>query len=122
MRLNPVGSALRNDLRFTLHNDTYVTPIDPLMSVWSAVNRQTSSGRDIGKDRQGVPVYNALEGVTINAAWQGFEEDIKGSIEVGKLADFVVLDKNPLQIDPLKIKDIKVEATILGGELAFGSL
>jgi len=76
----------------------------------------------MGKEMQGVTVYEALKGVTINAAWQGFEENIKGSIEVGKLADFVVLDENPLEVDPLEIKNITVRATILGNNVAFGVL
>ena len=121
-RMSPVGSAVRNGLRFTLHNDTYITPISPLMATWSAVNRQSSSGRDLGKDLQGVSVYEALKGVTIYAAWQGFEEKIKGSIEVDKLADFVVLDENPLETDPMKIKDIKVRATILSDNLVYGDI
>ncbi|MGB5143467.1 MAG: amidohydrolase [Shewanella indica] len=122
VRMSPVRSALQMGLPFTLHNDTYVTPMSPLMSVWSAVNRQSFSGRDMGKEMQGVTVYEALKGVTINAAWQGFEENIKGSIEVGKLADFVVLDENPLEVDPLEIKNITVRATILGNNVAFGVL
>jgi predicted amidohydrolase YtcJ len=121
-RLNPCRSALDMDLLFTLHTDTYVTPISPLMAVWSAVNRLSSSGRDIGRELQGIPVYEALKGVTINAAWQGFEEHLKGSIEPGKLADFVVLEENPLRVDPLRIKDIKVCATIVGDQLVYGEL
>ena len=119
-RMSPVKSAVNNDLRFTLHNDTYVTPIDPLMSVWSAVNRQSSSGRDLGKEKQGVSVYEALKGVTSNAAYQAFEDDIKGTIEVGKLADFVILKENPLNIDPISIKDISVMATVVGDKLVYG--
>lgn len=101
--MSPVNSALRRGMRFTLHNDTYVTPISPLMAVWSAVNRQSSGGMDMGKENQGISPYEALKGVTIHAAWQGFEENIKGSVEPGKLADFVVLERNPLTVDPLHI-------------------
>lgn len=119
-RMSPVRSAVNNELKFTLHNDTYVTPMDPLMSVWSAVNRMTSGGRDLGKDQQGVSVYQALQGVTTNAAYQAFEDDIKGSIEVGKLADFVVLKENPLTVESMKIKDIAVSATIVGDKLVYG--
>lgn len=122
VRMSPVNSALRRGMRFTLHNDTYVTPISPLMAVWSAVNRKSSGGMDMGKDNQGISQYEALKGVTIHAAWQGFEEKIKGSIETGKLADFVVLERNPLTVDPLQIKDIKVRATIIGNKVAHGSL
>lgn len=121
-RMYPARSAVYKGLKFTLHNDTYVTPIDPLMAVWSAVNRRSLSGLDLGKEQQGVTVYQALEGVTSSAAFQGFEEHSKGSIEVGKLADFVVLEQNPLTIDSMAIKDIAVRATIVGGDVVFGQL
>lgn len=121
-RMSPAGDALRLGLPFTLHSDTYVTPMDPLMLVWSAVNRRSFGGRDLGREAQGVPVLEALKGVTINAAYQGFEERHKGSITPGKLADFVVLEENPLTVEPLHIKDIVVAATIVGNTLRYGSL
>ena len=121
-RMSPAGDALRLGLPFTLHSDTYVTPMNPLMLVWSAVNRLSFGGRDLGREAQGVPVLEALKGVTINAAYQGFEERHKGSITPGKLADFVVLEENPLTVDPLHIKDIAVAATIVGNTLRYGSL
>ena len=64
----------------------------------------------------------ALKGITINAARQGFEEGVKGSIEPGKFADFVVLDENPLAVDPMYLKDIEIAATIVGDVLAYGAL
>lgn len=121
-RMSPAGDALRRHIPFTLHNDTYVTPIDPLLLVWAAVNRITPEGRDLGRAEQGVPVLEALKAVTIHAARQGFEEDCKGSIEAGKLADFVVLAENPCTVEPMHIRDIAVQATIVGGRLAWGSL
>ena len=122
VRLSPTGDALRCNLPFTLHNDTFVTPIDPLLLVWSAVNRLSYGGRDLGKAEQGIPVLEALKGITINAARQGFEEGVKGSIEPGKFADFVVLDENPLAVDPMHLKDIEIAATIVGDVLAYGAL
>ena len=68
-----------------------------------------------------ITVPEALRAVTIDAAWQNFEEGIKGSIEPGKLADFVILKENPLEIEPLKIKDLKVVQTIVGGRTVFDS-
>ena len=67
-RINPLQSALRRNIPFTLHNDTYVTPIDPLFSVWSAVNRKTASGETLGEEQQ-IDVYNALKAVTIWGAY-----------------------------------------------------
>ena len=122
MRLDPVREAMDLGINCTLHNDTYVTPIDPLLSVWSAVNRQTYEGRDLGKEEQGIDVYSALKAITINAAFQGFEENVKGSIEIGKLADFVVLEENPLEADEWKIKDLKITATIVGNKLVYGDI
>ena len=67
-------------------------------------------------------MYSALKAITINVAFQGFEENVKGSIEVGKLADFVVLAENPLEADEWKIKDLKIAATIVGNKLVYGDI
>jgi predicted amidohydrolase YtcJ len=117
-RMCACRSALDRGLKISLHNDTPITPISPLMSIWSAVNRLSSSGREMGPELR-ISVQEALRAVTIDAAWQNFEEKFKGSIEVGKLADFVVLEDNPLETDPLKVKDIKVIQTIVGGQTVF---
>lgn len=120
-RINPCKSALNRGLMFTNHNDTFVTPIDPLLSVWSAVNRLTSSGKVLGEDQR-IPVLEALRAVTSWAAYQYFEEDIKGSLEAGKLADFVILAENPLEVDPVTIKDIEIITTIVGNKVVYGSI
>lgn len=122
MRLDPVGEAMKLGINCTLHNDTYVTPIDPLLCAWSAVNRQTYEGQDLGKAEQGISVYDALKAITINGAVQGFEEKFKGSIEKGKLADFVVLEENPLETDEWKLKDLKIAATVVGNKIVYGTL
>ena len=121
-RMSPAGDALRSGIPFTLHNDTYVTPIDPLLLVWAAVNRVSSQGLDLGRAEQGIPVMEALKAVTINAAYQGFEEDRKGSIAQGKMADFVLLDRDPRAVDPMRIKDIQVTATLVAGRVEYGGL
>jgi predicted amidohydrolase YtcJ len=118
-RMCACRTALDRGLKITLHNDTPVTPISPLMSVWSAVNRLSSGGKEMGSELK-IKVPEALRAVTIDAAWQNFEEGIKGSIEPGKLADFVILKENPLEIDPMKIKDLRVAQTIVGGRTVFG--
>ena len=120
-RISPLRSALKRGIPFSNHNDTFVTPIDPLLSVWSAVNRRTSGGRILGEN-QTIPVMDALRSVTSWAAYQACEERIKGSLEPGKLADMVVLGDNPLAVDKKAIRDIPVLATIVGNELVYGSL
>ena len=89
-----------------------------LETVWCAVNRITKKGIQIGENEKISPL-DALKGVTINAAYQYFEEDKKGSIKEGKLDNLIILDENPLTIDPMKIKDIKVLQTIREGEVLY---
>jgi predicted amidohydrolase YtcJ len=113
-RISPAASAVRRGMRFTLHHDAPVVPEDMLHIVWCAVNRMTSSGKLLGADQR-IAVRDALKAITIHAAWQYFEEDRKGTIEPGKLADFVILSDNPLTIESTKIKDIRVLETIKGG-------
>jgi predicted amidohydrolase YtcJ len=113
-RINPLKSALDRGMVFTGHHDCPVTPVDMMTIVWAAVNRMTSGGEKLGPE-QGIPVYEALKMVTINAAHQYFEEDKKGTLESGKIADLVILSGNPLKVDPMVIKDIAVEETIKEG-------
>ena len=112
-RMSPTKSALELDLPFTIHLDAPIVPMDPLLGVWATVNRLSTSGEIIGADQR-VSVMQALRATTIDAAWQIFKEDQIGSIEVGKLADLVVLDQNPLVV-PTTIKDINVVRTLVGG-------
>jgi predicted amidohydrolase YtcJ len=85
-----------------------------MFSVWSAVNRKTFSGKVLGPE-QSISPYLALQGFTSNAAYQYREEANKGSISPGKAADLVVLDQNPLKVDPNEIKNIQVLKTIKAG-------
>ncbi|MNE45035.1 N-substituted formamide deformylase precursor [compost metagenome] len=113
-RISPLRSAVDRGIRFSLHNDTPITPPSPLHLVSVAVNRLTASGRELGPEYRITP-YQALRAVTIDAAWQAFEEKDKGSIEAGKLADLVILADNPLTVDPLELHNITVLQTIIGG-------
>lgn len=113
-RISPLKSALDRGIRFSLHNDTPVTPADPLHLVWVAVNRITASGQLLGPEFRISP-YEALRAVTVDAAWQAFDEQEKGSIEPGKRADFVILSDNPLEVAPVDIKDIGIVETIING-------
>ena len=114
-RISPLASATKLGIRYSVHLDSPVVPMSPLQAVWSATTRLTRSGKVLGPDER-VSARQALKAVTIDAAWQNFEEDIKGSIEVGKLADFVVVKDNPLTVEPVAIKDIEVLETIVDGE------
>lgn len=95
-RISPAASAERHGVRFTIHNDASVTPTRPLHLIQCAVNRRTASGRTLGEEER-ISVRSALKAHTIDAAWQVFQEDERGSISAGKLADFAVLSGNPLE-------------------------
>ena len=105
-------------MKITLHHDAPVAGIDMLTVVWTAVNRITSSGKDLGPEERITP-FEALRAVTSDAAWQYFEEDRKGTLEQGKLADMVILTDDPLASDPMKIRDIKVLQTIKEGKAIY---
>jgi predicted amidohydrolase YtcJ len=113
-RLNPIGSAIRRGISVSIHHDSPVHPVDQMLLIWATVNRVTRSGRTIGPEQR-ISVLDALKASTINAAYQFFEDDVKGSIEIGKKADLVILSANPLKVDPLTIADIRAIETIKGG-------
>lgn len=110
-RVSPVQSCFDRGLVVNFHQDPPVTLPKALHSLWTAVNRVTRKGNVIGKE-QICSVYDGLKAITINGAYSYFEEDTKGSIKEGKLADLVILDNNPLKVDKMEIKDIKVLSTI----------
>jgi predicted amidohydrolase YtcJ len=114
-RISPARSAKDRGLKFTIHTDTPVVPMEPMRLIWSAVNRVTTSGAVIGPDQRITPI-DALRATTINAAYQNFEETERGSIEAGKWADLVMLSASPLEVDPMTIKDIKVLETVVEGK------
>lgn len=105
-------------LRFTLHNDTPIVPNDMMLSVWSAVNRRTKNGVQLDSSLC-VSAYDALLGVTANAAYQYGEEDRKGTLEVGKFADLAVLDRNPLEVPADEIRTIQTLKTIKEGTVVW---
>jgi predicted amidohydrolase YtcJ len=113
-RLDPARSAERRGLRFSLHNDAPLVPPNILFLIWSAVTRRSRSGQVIGPDQR-LTAAEAMRAVTIDAAYQLFEDANKGSIAVGKLADMAVLSANPLRVAPDAIKDIAVLATLKEG-------
>ena len=117
-RISPLKSALKRGIQFSIHSDCPVTPVSPLFCISAAVNCITSSGEILGPEFRLMP-EEALWAVTSFAAWQNFDEKIKGTIEAGKLADFTVLAENPLKVAPEKIKDIQVTEVIIGGKQVY---
>jgi len=110
---------LRAGLPFTFSHDAPVSPTPSVLALIDAgVNRRTASGVVVGPDER-IPPYAALQAVTSMAAYQIKEEATKGTLEPGKLADLVILDKNPLRVEPATIKDIRVLETIKEGRTVF---
>jgi predicted amidohydrolase YtcJ len=110
-RVDPVGSLMRTGLLVAGGSDSTVTPLGPLIGVHAAVNHSLPSER--------VGVQQALELYTINAARIAFQEEDRGSLEIGKLGDLVVLGADPFEIEPGQIMEIPVEMTVIGGEIVF---
>ena len=113
--ISPMRSARRLGLRPSNHTDFNVSPLDQIFTIHTAVNRLSRSGQTIGADERVTPL-EALEAITIDGARQYGEEDRKGSIEVGKIADFAILSANPLTVPPATIERIRVEETIKDGQ------
>lgn len=113
----PAGAAADCGMKFSLHNDAPVTPENPLLSMQVAMTRLTQSGVLLGPEFR-IGIEEAIRAHTIHAAWQLFSEHEFGSIEPGKFADFVVLDRNPLQTPAGEVGSIEVLQTWLSGRLA----
>lgn len=116
--MSPMASAVKLGLKPTNHSDATVTPIDPIFTIWTAVNRVSRSGAIIGAAERVSP-YQAIKAITTNAAYEFFDENLKGTLTKGKMADFVILDKNPLTVEPMEIKNIKIMETIKEGKSIF---
>jgi predicted amidohydrolase YtcJ len=116
--ISPTGWCVKRGMRFSTHHDAPVAFPDSMRVLDATVTRRSRSGDIIGPDQR-VDVMTALKAMTIWPAWQHFEEDAKGSIETGKLADFVILDKDPSSVDPETLDQIKVLETIKEGVTVF---
>jgi predicted amidohydrolase YtcJ len=115
-RMNAAKSALAAGIALAIHSDEPVTPMAPLFTAWCAVNRLTSSGRILGPDER-ISVQDALYAITMGAAYTLKLDHEIGSIEVGKCADFAVLEDDPLGVDPANLRDIKVWGTVQAGRV-----
>lgn len=113
-RLMPLATALRRGHRISLHADSPMYPAAPLDLVRTAVTRRMRTGEQLAPD-EGISVEQALRAVTIDAAWQLFADDRLGSIENGKLADFTIVDRNPLAIPAERLDEIEILGTWSGG-------
>jgi len=111
-------SFLENGLRPAGSSDCPVAPCDPLVGVYAAVTRKAESGQVLSPE-EAISPGEALRIYTLSGAYASFEERLKGSIEIGKLADLVVLSADPTRVPPEEIKEIRVEKTIIGGEVAW---
>ncbi len=116
--IDPLASTVAAGLPFTLHSDLPVTPVDPLFSIHCAANRLTRDGHVLGPEERILPL-EALKAYTVHAAACSFEDHRKGSIEEGKLADFVILSESPMRVPSENIKDIKILRTVVGGRTVF---
>ena len=118
MAISPMRDATDKGLAPTNHTDFVVAPLDQLFMLWSAVNRISRAGAVIGAEQRVTP-GEALKAQTLYVAQQFGEQASKGSLEPGKLADMVVLDGNPLKVEPMAIKDIKVIETLKEGKTIY---
>jgi len=120
-RLDPMASALKLGLPVSIHQDSPVTKPDMLHSVWCAVDRLTPKGVLLGGEER-VDVYDALIAATHGGAYSYFEEETKGMLKAGMVADLVVLDRDPTAVPSVEIKDIQVLRTIKEGKTLFAAV
>ena len=121
----PFKTWLDNDIHVSFSSDCPATSgeelINPLLGIYVAVNRKTDAGNEVGPTQK-IDVESALKAYTLNSAYATFEENLKGSIEEGKLADFVVLSEDPTTIETTKLKEIKVHMTFIGGKIVYQNI
>lgn len=114
-RMDACATAERSGVEFSFHSDTPITPLGHLHVAWCAVNRLTASGAVLGPDER-ISVDSAMHAATLGAARQLKLDHMVGSLQAGKYADFAVLDDDPYAVDPVRLKDIGVWGTVLGGD------
>jgi len=118
---HPYRSLLKNGAVVAFGTDWPVAPLNPVFGIYAAVTRRTVDGKNphgwIPEEK--ISIEDAIKCYTLNAAYASYEEKIKGSVEIGKLADLVVLSEDILTIDPAKIKDVKVTLTVFDGEIVY---
>ena len=114
LRMDAAATAVSCGVPLAMHSDAPITPLGPLFTAWCAVNRRTASGRILGESER-IPVETALRAITLGAAYTLKMDGEVGSIEIGKFADFTVLEDDPTAVPPESLKDIPIWGTVLGG-------
>jgi len=117
-QISPMRSVLNAGMITTSHTDAPVALPNLMQVMWATVNRTSRSGKVMGPDERLTPL-EALKAITLWAAYEHFEEKTKGSLEVGKLADMVILSDNPLSMEPAKINEVQVMETIKEGRTVY---
>ena len=115
-KIVPLGSLEERAIKYSIHADQPMFESNPFRLIQTAVERKTRSGAILG-DSQNITVLEAIKSLTIHAAWQIHMEDKIGSLEKGKYADFIVVDKNPFTIPTSKLNTIKCLQTYINGNL-----
>ncbi len=118
LRISPTRSTVERDMPFTVHNDAPIVPPDMIRLLWATTNRVTRSGVVLGPDQR-LTTYEALEAITRHAAYQYFEEDSKGTLVPGKLADLVILSANPLSMPTADLESLEVRETWSHGRVVY---
>lgn len=113
-----LGSLAREGVSFGLHSDFAfaLLPVSPLEAAWTAINRLAADNQTVQAPGERISVDRALRSITIDAAYVIGMDHLVGSLEVGKYADFAVLDRSPTAVDPRDLRDVRVIATVLGGK------
>lgn len=117
-KISPAKSTLDKNILFTFHQDSPIINPNMFETIMCATERKTRNDRILGEEER-IDVLNAIKAVTINAAYQYFEENEKGTIKEGKKADLIIIDKNPLKVDKKEIKNIKILETMKNGEVLY---
>ena len=115
-----VRSFIDAGINVTQTSDYPPGPFEPMMAIQSSVTRTDYNGEVWGPNQK-ISVEEAIKVATINCAYASYEENIKGSLEIGKLADLTILGQDPRKIDPMKIIDIPIERTMVGGKWSYES-
>ncbi len=118
-RISPTRTTHDRGMHFTVHNDTPIVPSDMIRLLWATTNRITRSGVQLGPEHA-LTVEEAIEAMTLDAAYQSFDEARKGSIAAGKQADLVILSRDPRGGDTVDLMDVQVEKTMSRGTWIYG--